>query len=553
MEASDESLSLEMVFELLCQLSLDNFDPIRFDDYLKSIAKHGECRKFTQMLLMSIFSSWEESVSTKLSILAILEGDGEKKRWVKFACELIESGYQNSDLKWPLEMYSICRGSIIIRGRRVGIPLFNHVRGLKKIRAKAEIVIDKMCVSHKPEKINFYTPLLKWIFSKVKSEKAFEPEKKTTIVFVASRPFPDQKNTHFNVLLNVARALTYEAPHINVKLALSPEDALVTPWGNFGVYDKARSRFHTEKWKQVNVNPGSIFPEALHGGQVICKKSYMEKMFNWITKQEPTLVVFLSGVYESYVARALICLKYKTVFLPTSIKHIPKKNYDTVVSTKDAYYRKLRKSGVDDNRIFKVPVVVDVFHNTAVYEGESVRGSEKQFIICSVLGGGRLLQAFQKFTESDFQTIQNMFQTNCNLRWVLVGENKIDELLSLSPILMGLANQGKLLCKPFVKNLRGFYRDLDCVFNVPGVTGGGQGIAAAISENLAVVTWEYSDCCSFVPVLGQYNNLGEATELLLKLSIDVEFYDALKRRCIESLSGHTIEKVAKQWQSIVEY
>lgn len=547
-----------VLFNLIYLLSPEAIKSGGLIKYIDLIKPHGDLKKFIMLSLVECFKELPISIVTKLSLMALVEGDGHERRWITCALNLISEGEKSNNLEWPLEFYSICRGSIMIRGRTIGIPIFSYHKGLRVIRNSSQKAIDSIIESRSKENTksrrspSIMYSLIKKISSifgeKQASTQATSTERaKKTVVFVASRAFPGEANTHFNYLANSAAAINYGAENISVKLALSPEDVLLSPWADFGFFDEHKMRFHQKKWREINSDSDSIFPGNAINSNDFCKFDYMNKMFEWIDKQSPDLVVFLSGVYESYVARALSSLKYKTAILPTSVNHMPLSYYDYVICTSEVYKARLIEHQVKETSIISLPVVVNIFQNKAAYASK-VRNNQNEFIMATVIGGGRLLKSFKFLTKEEILTLEQLFELHPNLVWILVGEPQFDEIISISKVFETLEKQGRIKGIAHVKEIRSFFQDVDVVFNLPDEAGGGQGVAAAIYEGAAAIIPQKSDSASYVPTEGQYVGFQDAVDILKPIISSVEENAKFKKMCVDRIKQHSIVNVSSHWQ-----
>ena len=544
-------------FNLLTLASESSIKNGDLNNYISLIKPHGDLKKFIMLSFLKSFRVLPGSIVTKLSLMAMIEGDGNERRWITCALDLIQQGRESNDLQWPLEFYTICRGSVIIRGRTIGIPIFSYHKGLRVIRNAAQHAID-VIIKFRAKKTNspklplrnkdsFFKRILSGIpFNRLNSNQA-EFSKNKTIIFIGSRAFPGEANTHFNYLTNSASALKFGNENITVKLALSPEDVLISPWANFGLYDEQKMRFHRKNWKAINPKDDSIFPNSSIRPDEFNKHDYMNQMFTWIDEQEPDLIVFLSGVYESYVARAIAHLKYNTVILPTSVNHMPSSYFDYVISTSEVYSQRLIEHKVRDSSILTVPVVVNIFQDQTPFVG-NFRKNENDFVLATVIGGGRLLKSFKLLSVDEIKMLEDLFSSYPSLTWILVGEPDFSGIISISEKFEGLEKEGRILGISHIKEIRSFFQNVDMVFNMPDEAGGGQGVAAAIFEGASALIPSQSDSASYVPKEGQYVELSEAVSVLknvLEYPLAKEQFNTL---CSDTLKEHFIENVSIHWQ-----
>jgi len=562
--------SQKLFMDLLYTLDSSNFSSEKFDCIISLVVKSNDLKKYLSRCFMAAYEIIPLSTVTKLSVMFMLEGDGNNKRWVRFVLELMNRGIDNNSYKWVLELYSITRGSVVIRGRKCGIPFFHAHKGIKAIRDEAEKTLDELEKIRGKQK-NFAAFLedqhnakkvtknpLRRLFNSSGSQITNSADENRTklnvnsIVIVSSRAFPGPDNTHFNYLINTISAVKRSKPEVELSLCVSGEDCLVSPWNDFGLVTERFLEFHKDKWNELNDGVDSIFPFVADDTECFDKYSRLEACISFIDAKKPSLVVFLTGVYESRVTLSLIHKKYQTMYLPTSLSHVPEKFFDYIISPSPLYRSKLEANGTPRAKIVDIPTVVNVFQDSSDFTDEVFVRQENEFILATVLGAGRLAVVFESYSLETINKLEKLFLDDPNFKWIFIGEPNYAAILGKSKVFNEMYSQGRLIFLDYVRKLRGFFRLVDAVFNIPDVTGAGQTLAAACYEGLPCISSIESDPVVYLPQSCIYSDVSEAVDILLYWSKNVSKRLEIGQSCKLNATACTPENAGKSWVDFLD-
>jgi hypothetical protein len=523
---------LHSFFQYLIRLVYEGSSSESLDKIIKGISIYSALKASILELFGNIVISRSIDPVPLLALMSALEGDGNDKKWVLSTIESINNAEVEKDLDWLYKIVGVTRGSVVLRVRQTKIPLYKCGMSLSFLHKAATNAIVKLFGENQ----------------KVDSTQLDTSDRKT-ILFVVSRPFPKSDNTHFNVLLNVGKTIKSSGSDVSLKFLIADEDSIVTPWGQFGVYERGKLKFHRRRWSEVEKDNESLYP--LNDNLIFpnYQVQRLAQISDWVDSIKPTVMLFLSGVYDSFFLRSYFFGRYSITIIPTSVNFIPEhKFYNNILSTKETYFDSLVRAGISENCIIKVPAVVDVFQNNDDYTPFFLSGCEDDFLVGTVLGGGRISKFFSELTAHELKKVEEFFLNVPNFRWILVGECDFDSIVERSLVLKEMALSDRLISIQFVKEIRGFFRCIDAAFNIPGATGGGQGTAAAINEGLPALSGRHSDPAGYIPKECLFNDLDDALALLRQMATDKSFRSLMADLCTRSLEKFSPKNVATAWR-----
>jgi hypothetical protein len=128
-----------------------------------------------------------------------------------------------------------------------------------------------------------------------------------------------------------------------------------------------------------------------------------------------------------------------------------------------------------------------------------------RFVIVTTLGGGRLEQTISRYPTRRINEFVGVFTDHPEVDWIMVGVTNSDLISGSDPRVGELVRQGRLSIHPYFEDLRALYACCDTYVHLPGLGGGGWGIAMAVFERLPVLAESGKDSQNFLPRSSLYD------------------------------------------------
>ena len=171
--------------------------------------------------------------------------------------------------------------------------------------------------------------------------------------------------------------------------------------------------------------------------------------------------------------------------------------------------------------------------------------------MCTALQANRLEKTFASLNKDDIEAFVFVFEKYKNFKWILLGQANFKNILKRWPTLKKYSDENRFIHLGFVKEFRGFCKKIDGIFVMPNMTGGNQGVCAAMYEGASAIVPTYSDSSGIVPNMGQYTTTKDAISLLISFVENKIFRSKLKNACIESINSATSGEASEEWISLL--
>lgn len=464
-----------------------------------------------------------------LEKLMILAEVADRSVWVRYGLALVEAARVAADLETLRRLHAPHRNIVARRSGAATAALKSFGGGFSQIgRAAAEA-----SAGLEPPSV---------LRTKVAPNRG-----RLRVVFVAAVLPAIETSTHLNTVYHVLHTLKDSGHAVDFYLALSGEDSVNTPWGPMGVFSEAQASFHKDRWAELGADPARYFNGCVAAS---VDTNVTRDFLSWITSVDPDLVVFVGDLFESQIYRRYIYWRYPTAYLPMSVTNDPNGQADGVFSHSDRHCRRM-ESKYGSSAVGRVRFPVRVFQDDSPYLGKSYRRSPDDVIFATPLHNNRIEKVIASWSQEDFDAIIEVFSKSERFVWVLVGKCDFAKVLARWPRMVPIAKSGRLVQADFISQLRGFFRTIDGVFVMPKMTGGNQGVCAAMHEGLPAVGSSECDSAGIIPADLTYSTPQECSRILLNLAHDDEFRSQKAREARRVALELTPESVGAEWVEVL--
>lgn len=258
-----------------------------------------------------------------------------------------------------------------------------------------------------------------------------------------------------------------------------------------------------------------------------------------IDRFSPHVVVRWGGNVESEIFDDYIYASFAYVYCQLNAGNIPDRPFDLYLAHgKRSTFESL--PAPDRWRTNVIPLE----YKRSTYEREPYCGPPR---FVSVLGNGRIEQAFTAYTPAQLAFVENVLDL-CSY-WTFVGVKNPDAILRTEG-LRTAANVGRLRILEHHPDLAGLYAKHDVFLSLPRFTGGAGGLAVAAVEGLVIFTNRESDGANLTPDQLIFDDLDMYFEKLKQIAQDAD----AKARALDLVQSELYEHTMGGYaQTLVNY
>jgi hypothetical protein len=167
------------------------------------------------------------------------------------------------------------------------------------------------------------------------------------------------------------------------------------------------------------------------------------------------------------------------------------------------------------------------------------------FLVVTTLGNGRIEKAFSRYSHDFIKRFLKLFDDFIDLEWILVGVTDSAAIVSADKGLLDLVQSGRIKLYERIEDLRSFYEHCNMYVHLPGLHGGGWGIALASVEELPVLSQAGGDADNFLPSSCIFHNESEFIDKFNTCITSESVATKLVEEQLDKLSQHNIKNVAR--------
>lgn len=420
----------------------------------------------------------------KLTLLIEFEDFDSEPYFYKLYIEKLKSYIEHGDLQNVSNIYNFLWGFEKFNEKKNYPSIF-------KYKEKEEFVkkLSKFALSSADEIISVY-----------KDKKNYKKIQNHTNKYVIGIGFipPNLEATHLNLIYIVAKSIKKAIPDSQIYLAVTSEQVMDGIYTGV-VYDQSFSDSLRNFWKDINVDSNSCY---------ISSCSRLNDFENWLSEVSPDLFLSVGGVFRTEVFSRIVnpILKAPVVLIPASNSNKLTFPVSGVLARNQEFYTSMSQDKKAGKCFLLNPEYIPLLNNEK-YEGESIKKNVDDRVISVILNSNRILNWFNSAELSKLMDFLGLIEEDDRLKLLLVGESS--SLKGINEKLDYLIDQDRIIVLGTVKNLRGIYKEIDLVFTLPGITGGGGAVNAALYDGIPAICWYQNDACLNVPERYQYYDWDE--------------------------------------------
>ncbi|WP_141202166.1 glycosyltransferase family 4 protein [Oceanimonas doudoroffii] len=377
-------------------------------------------------------------------------------------------------------------------------------------------------------------------------EKNRESHKKRILV-VGSIFSPNPLGAHYNLTFSIIKTLfNYNSndEKFDVGFALSGESTFNIFGYDVRTLDKRRVEMHQQNWLKTSNNIDNFYCGCATGVE---DGTITKEFISWVNNFSPSIILFIGDAFESKFYRQVLYKHYPIAFFPMAVGNDPKGNIDGILCKQDVFYERMVKKKYNC-LIEPITPIFDIYLPDGAKGDYFFTQNINDVVFVTPLHGDRISKIFEKSLGSeDIEAFCKLFEDNSNLIWVLVGQSSLEPITNKVPHLIKYVEQRRIINLNFVNNLRSVFKACDCVFVIPGMTGGNQGVSTAMADGLAVLSSDYADSAGIAPVDTTYSSNDEMTNIVRKLCSSRDFLSQSKYQALSSISKFSPANVAGEW------
>jgi len=392
------------------------------------------------------------------------------------------------------------------------------------------------------------TKLLKALPEQKKVNGSFK-NKISKIVFVLARPFEGDvtNNSHFLVLESYAKLInshnqlmTSKKDKIETFVLITGEKSFNLPIGDwYPITKEARiNNIDYMVGKHIIENEKHLlFPDIQ---QVYNKTDEHLKSYEWMLKQNPDIVVFLGGTYDSKVFRYKTYNNFPITFLPTT------SSLDNAYGKPDHYCNSIKAASPEhaqeladfifnEKNVVYFPKPFFIDHEVMDskdkfnWQEHGLKQPSESFKVLTPLTGNRIANWFISMSDKEVEFIFKIFENLENLQWVFVGQSpeSFKKAISRDSRFLDLLEKEKILVISFTSQFKELLNEVDVVY-LPS-KGGATTVTSAIFRDISCIIPYGSDAISVIDENLHYESYIDSFNILIKLYSDEEFRNATKK------------------------
>lgn len=372
------------------------------------------------------------------------------------------------------------------------------------------------------------------------------------VLVISSIFSPNPLGAHYNLTMSIIKTISLyhgDDKGIEVGLALSGESSFKIFDSEIRSLDISRQNMHLKKWLESGYEKNNLF---IGCGAGFDQDHLTRNFFCWVDAFGPDLILCVGDAFESKFYRKVLYERYPIAFFPMAVGNDPKGFVDGVLCKKDIFYETMSEKKYDCVLKPLTPIF-DVYLPPAVNDLYNFRRRLNDVVFVTPLHGDRVSKIFQDLiSDSEIESFYRLFEFNENFCWVLVGQSSMELIFDRAPKLKRYFDDGRITCLSFVENLRSVFAAADCVFVIPKMTGGNQGICTAMADGLAVVSSNYSDSAGIAPKELTYNDMAQMEDIVNELCSNSGYLNKAKISSTNAISQFFPSSVANEWGEYIK-
>lgn len=379
--------------------------------------------------------------------------------------------------------YSIALIFVLFKKKKLGIKFLNKA---VYNRSHDDIYSDKI----------FYKIIYKILPIPTKKDNLRKPKK---IIFIVDRIKLGKKLSHVNFYCGIASSLASINKNTEITLFISNEGTITV-----GDKEKYSSQGYKD-YRYIEKQAKRLAPHSYNTNffiEMIDPKDGpgikpILKAWNFIWSREPDVLLYFGGnLNESKILRRVLYKYFPTIFLFTQIKNEPDKYCDLIVPPVKVSF----KSSIDKRKI-RVVKYPGPFLPDNEYSNRKLPFSKNpsDLIIATILSGNRIQRSFENYSDETVKNILGILDSIPNARWIFVGITDSDSFYNANKELYKKKESNQIVTIEYIDDLISFMEQVDLFLHLPRLTGGGGGASIAISKDVPVLTFRYSDVAARVP------------------------------------------------------
>lgn len=341
------------------------------------------------------------------------------------------------------------------------------------------------------------------------------------IVIVSGYMLPKSTNTHVLFFKRIAKAIRLVSPDTEIYLAITGEKSSKnTILGN--CYNYMDSQEYRSFWTEIIEGDEYVYCGNEYGKDI-------RLFFDWINQIRPACIIAHGEGYpEANFSINKLYEKYPIVYVPTSVKNIPKCNVDMIVMfNKES--RKYLDSHYDLVKNEKVPLIYETGYPLSILDMDSQKypinlidyGINEGDIVFGIFVGRNLItKAFLTFTNEEIDLFCSLFDGLSTLKMIFVGDTNFDAVRLRWDKINILCESKRIILLDRIDNnlFDSFVESIDLVFSLSGITGGGGAMQSAYMRKVACIAPYESDGSRYVDEMNKFNTTTEMIDMLRELA-----------------------------------
>nr|WP_298056656.1 hypothetical protein [uncultured Halomonas sp.] len=311
-----------------------------------------------------------------------------------------------------------------------------------------------------------------------RSAPVLDSNDKNVLMVLSYLPPNFKTGAHFRQIKLLCETLALAG--VKVGLLITNEDSL-------DANDYLKYRYYNERSREKLKNYLVINEKVeLINAPYIDDVSYCEKVINKFYNFNPTHVIKLGGALESVVFNDLF-KKLPSIYRQFNMHNIPSDKHDLYL------YQGSGNDVLSKEKWVESPIPMFFERVNSDYLKEKHVHKEK-VIIVTVLGNGRLENAFKNYSEKMLGHFRRVL--DLNVEWFMVGVQREEIILDI--INPSSTQKDKIKIIQHHNDLNSLYETADIFVLLPGMTGGGGGAAQAICKGVSCILPNTVDAANFV-------------------------------------------------------
>ncbi|RUR42391.1 hypothetical protein [Vreelandella populi] len=348
--------------------------------------------------------------------------------------------------------------------------------------------------------------------------------------------------THLNYIYNISMSIKQAFANSKIYLAITGEPVVNSVYTGLAYNEKVILDFKN-LWSEVNGDESFIY---------INRKSRINDFSEWISTISPDLFFSVGGVFKTEVCSRIVYSVHNipVIFLPASNSNKLSFPVNGVLAANEEIYQELSNQNKIRNCFLLRPYNRTLL-NDEPFSDFNIRTSIKEFVAVTVLNSNRIAKWFESLNVQEIQSLVEFLDSHKEIKLLFVGETNPERIHCIDERIKSLILQERIIIVGQVKNLRGLYKNVDVVFSLPGVTGGGGAIKAALYDEIPCICWYRNDACLHIPKVYQYNDFESLLSNIVQANADPLYRENNVRNCNELKEKVKNEESISAWQNAI--